>query len=145
MALASVSQVGIAMAYGNPDTGPGCGLGKLAWADLSGKKTSLRKYSWRRRMEPSGVRPSGSARDHPAAPMTEKSWRTIKPSSSWQPRSRIEQGIWHAQGEHLAALAILLGVPIDHRQMFYALAQERYREIIGRGKTSPKRAHQGTG
>lgn len=25
IALASVSQVGIAMAYGNPDTGPGCG------------------------------------------------------------------------------------------------------------------------
>ena len=96
MALASVSQVGIAMAYGNPDTGPGCGLGKLAWADLSGKKISLRKYSWRRRMEPLGVRPSGLVSGHPAAPMMEKSERTIKPSSLWQPRLRIWQGICHA-------------------------------------------------
>ena len=40
-------------------------------------------------------------------------------------------------GEHLAALAILLNVPTDHQQMFYTLAQERYRELIGRGETSP--------
>jgi hypothetical protein len=33
IAFASVGQVGIAMAYGNPVNGPGCGLGKLAWAD----------------------------------------------------------------------------------------------------------------
>lgn len=26
------------MAYGNPDTGPGCGLGKLAWADFKREK-----------------------------------------------------------------------------------------------------------
>ena len=34
IALTSVSQVGIVMAYGNPDNGPGCGLGKLARADF---------------------------------------------------------------------------------------------------------------
>lgn len=41
------------------------------------------------------------------------------------------------QGEHLTALAMLLGVPTDHQQMFYTLVQERYRELIGRGETSP--------
>jgi len=41
------------------------------------------------------------------------------------------------QGEHLTALAILLGVPTNHQQMFFTLAQERYRELISRGKTSP--------
>lgn len=40
-------------------------------------------------------------------------------------------------GAHLAALAMLLGVPTDHQQMFYTLAQQRYRELIGRGETSP--------
>src|SRR5918911_5219550 len=30
-------QAGLAMA-GNPDTGPGCGLGKLAWNDYKGQK-----------------------------------------------------------------------------------------------------------
>ena len=31
--VAVVSQAGLAMAA-NPDTGPGCGLGKIAWADF---------------------------------------------------------------------------------------------------------------
>ncbi|MFI5247412.1 MAG: DUF3015 family protein, partial [Nitrospirales bacterium] len=30
-------QAGLAMAS-NPDTGPGCGLGKLAWGDYKGQK-----------------------------------------------------------------------------------------------------------
>ena len=34
---AVVSQAGLAMAA-NPDTGPGCGLGKLAWADYKNQK-----------------------------------------------------------------------------------------------------------
>jgi hypothetical protein len=41
------------------------------------------------------------------------------------------------QGEHLTALATVLGVPTDHQQMFFALVQERYRELIGRGEASP--------
>ena len=36
-AVAVVSQAGLAMAA-NPDTGPGCGLGKLAWADYKNQK-----------------------------------------------------------------------------------------------------------
>ena len=36
--LVRVSQAGIAMAYGNPDSGPRCGLGKLAWADFKRQK-----------------------------------------------------------------------------------------------------------
>ena len=40
------------------------------------------------------------------------------------------------QGEHLTALATLLGVPAEHQQMFFTLVQERYRELIGHGETS---------
>ena len=40
------------------------------------------------------------------------------------------------QGEHLTALAMLLGVPPDHQEMFFSLAQERYREFTSRGETS---------
>ena len=38
MVLIGLSQVGIAAATGNPDTGPGCGLGKLAWSDFKRQK-----------------------------------------------------------------------------------------------------------
>ena len=34
-------------------------------------------------------------------------------------------------------MAILLGVPTDHQQMFFTLVQDRYRELIDRGETSP--------
>ena len=30
--------IGLAQAAGNPDNGPGCGLGKLAWLDYGGQK-----------------------------------------------------------------------------------------------------------
>ncbi|MBA2485951.1 MAG: orotate phosphoribosyltransferase, partial [Nitrospira sp.] len=36
-AVAMVSQAALVMAA-NPDTGPGCGLGKLAWADYKNQK-----------------------------------------------------------------------------------------------------------
>ncbi|WP_455242034.1 DUF3015 family protein, partial [Petrachloros mirabilis] len=36
--LASLCQVELASAVGNSDTGPGCGLGKLAWSDYGGQK-----------------------------------------------------------------------------------------------------------
>jgi hypothetical protein len=32
---------------------------------------------------------------------------------------------------------MLLGLPPDHQRRFYALAQERYREFMSRGETSP--------
>ena len=41
------------------------------------------------------------------------------------------------QGEHLTALATLLGVPTEQQEMFSTLVQERFRELIGRGETSP--------
>jgi hypothetical protein len=43
----------------------------------------------------------------------------------------------HGQGEYLTALATLLGVPTDQQEMFAMLVQERYRELIDRGETSP--------
>jgi hypothetical protein len=47
------------------------------------------------------------------------------------------ENLARGQGEHLTALATLLGVPTDQQEMFTTLVQERYRELIGRGETSP--------
>ena len=41
------------------------------------------------------------------------------------------------QGKHLTPLAMLLGATTDHQQVLYTLAQERYREFIRLGETSP--------
>ena len=49
----------------------------------------------------------------------------------------LAEDMARGEGEHLTALAVLIGVPTDHQQLFYALAQERYQGLIGRGEASP--------
>jgi hypothetical protein len=49
----------------------------------------------------------------------------------------LAEDMARGHGEHLTALAVLLGVPTDHHQLCYSRAQERYQELIGRGGTSP--------
>ncbi len=49
----------------------------------------------------------------------------------------LAEDMARGQGEHLTALATLLGVPADHQQVFYAPVQQRYREFMSRGETSP--------
>jgi hypothetical protein len=41
------------------------------------------------------------------------------------------------QGEHLASLASLMGVPAEHQAAFFAMTQERYTSLIRAGETSP--------
>ena len=105
---------------------------------LSGKKTLLPKYSWQRRMEPLGVRPSGLVSGHLAAPNDGKVWAEHKPeffvAATFE---NLAGDMARGQGEHLTTLAILLGVPTGHQQIFFTLAQEHYRELIGSGEASP--------
>ena len=49
----------------------------------------------------------------------------------------LAEDMARGQGEHLTALATMLGVPTDQQQMFMSLVQERYRDLISRGETSP--------
>ena len=96
IALASVGQVGIAMAYGNPDNGPGCGLGKLAWADFKRQKDIAPQVLMATTNGTFGSQTFGiSFGTSAAARMMGKSGRNIRPSSSWQPRSKILQRTWH--------------------------------------------------
>ena len=41
------------------------------------------------------------------------------------------------QGEHLASLATLMGVPAEHQAEFFAMTQERYLALIQAGDGSP--------
>ena len=138
MALASVSQMEIAMAYGNPDTGPGCGLGKLAWADFKRQKDIAPQVLMATTNGTFGSQTFGISFGTSGCTNDGKVWADHKTeffvAATFE---NLAGDMARGQGEHLAALAILLGVPTDHQQMFYMLAQERYRELIGRGETSP--------
>jgi len=96
MALAGVSQVGIRMAYGNPDTGSGCGPGKLARSDFKLQKDIALQVMMVTTNGTFGSQTFGISTGLPVARMKEKSGRNKKQSSSCQPRSRIWQEIWRA-------------------------------------------------
>jgi hypothetical protein len=136
--LASVSQMGIAMAYGNPDTGPGCGLGKLAWADFKRQKDIAPQVLMATTNGTFGSQTFGISFGTSGCTNDGKVWAEHKAelfvAATFE---NLAGDMARGQGEHLTALAILLGVPTDRREMFNTLAQARYQELIGRGETSP--------
>ena len=136
--LASVSQVGIAMAYGNPDTGPGCGLGKLLWSDFKRQKDIAPQVLMATTNGTFGSQTFGISTGSSGCTNDGKVWAEHKTeffvAATFE---NLAGDMARGHGEHLTALATLLGVPIDRQQMFSMLVQARYRELISRGETSP--------
>jgi len=138
MVLAGMSQVGIAMAAGNPDTGPGCGLGKLAWSDFKRQKDIAPQVLMATTNGTFGSQTFGISFGTSGCTNDGKVWAEQKTeffvAATFE---NLAGDMARGQGEHLTALAVLLGVPSDHREMFYTLVQERYRNLVDRGETSP--------
>jgi hypothetical protein len=138
IALASMSQTGVAMAYGNPDTGPGCGLGKLAWSDFKRQKDIAPQVMMATTNGTFGSQTFGISTGTSGCTNDGKVWAEQK--SEFFVATTFENlagDMARGRGEHLTALAILLGVPTDRQDIFFTLAQERYRDLIGSGETSP--------
>jgi hypothetical protein len=49
----------------------------------------------------------------------------------------LGQEMARGQGEHLASLATLLGVPEQDHPAFFALVQEKYTSLMESGRTTP--------
>ena len=49
----------------------------------------------------------------------------------------LSQEMAQGQGEHLASLATLMGVPADHQAEFFAMTQEKYTTLVKAGEVSP--------
>jgi hypothetical protein len=49
----------------------------------------------------------------------------------------LSEDMARGQGEHLASLATMMGVPVEHQPAFFSLAQDRYRTLMERGEDSP--------
>jgi hypothetical protein len=49
----------------------------------------------------------------------------------------LSQEMAQGQGEHLASLAALMGVPAEQQPAFFALTQERYAELVQSGDAAP--------
>lgn len=130
-------QAGLALAAGTPDTGPGCGLGKLAFQNYPNAKTkgiqvfmaSLNMTGYNTFAISSGT--SGCTDDGRWWAEEEKTTMFAELNSD-----ALAQEMAQGRGEHLASLATLLGVPQEQHPAFFAMAQERYTVLTSAGERS---------
>ena len=130
-------QPGFVLATPNPDTGPGCGLGKKLWADWKGQKqiapqmfmattNVIGSYSFSIASGTSGCTNDGRIWDSERASL----FIGVNYAS-------LSEDMARGGGEHLASLATMMGVPVEHQPAFFSLAQDRYRTLMERGEDSP--------
>jgi hypothetical protein len=123
-------------AAANPDNGPGCGLGKLAWMDYGGQKQiapqvmmattngTFGSQTFGISSGTSGCTNDGMVMKNKHINMTSRSFESLA--------EEMAQG----RGEHLASLATLLGVPEESQPEFFALVQEQYALLVGPDDTT---------
>jgi hypothetical protein len=137
MAFVAVCHAEIAMGSGNPDTGPGCGLGKKLWEDWKGQKQIAPQifmattnvtgsYSFAITSGTSGCSNDGRIWDSERASL----FIGINYASLTEDMAR-------GGGEHLASLATLMHVPLEHQPEFFAVAQERFPSLVNGGGDDP--------
>ena len=130
-------QGGIALAAGTPDTGPGCGLGKLAFQNYPNAKTKGAQIlmattnAWGGQTFAISTGTSGCTDDG-------KWWAEQKATMFAELNAdALAQEMAQGRGEHLASMATLLGVAQPQHTAFFAMAQERYAVLSGAGDLSP--------
>jgi hypothetical protein len=129
-------QAGFAMAT-NPDTGPGCGLGKILWADHVHQKNIapqvLMATTNGTGMNTIAISSGTSGCTNDGKIMAEHK-ATVFTAANFE---NLSQDMAQGRGEHLASLATLMGVPADHQGEFFAMIQTRYTALIRGGEASP--------
>jgi hypothetical protein len=133
-------QAGLALAAatGNPDTGPGCGLGKLAWQNYPHQKTigvqvleaTTNGTFWSTTF---GISSGTSGCTNDGQFWTEQKVNAFAALNF----DNLAQDMAQGQGEHLASLATLMGIPADQQPAFFAMTQERYAYFVSAGESSP--------
>jgi Protein of unknown function (DUF3015) len=122
----------------HPDTGPGCGLGKLAWSDY-GRQRSIAPQVMMATTNGTfgsqtfGISSGTSGCTNDGTIMGEHKVNVFAAANYESLSQEMAQG----GGEHLASLAELMGVPEQSRPDFFALAQSRYANLVASGDTTP--------
>lgn len=122
----------------NPDTGPGCGLGKLAWADYKKQKNIAPQVLMATTngtfgSTTFGISTGTSGCTNDGQVMGSEKANVFAAINFENLSQEMAQG----HGEHLASLATLMGVPAEHQAEFFAMTQEKYSGLMKAGETSP--------
>ena len=130
-------QAGLALSTPNPDTGPGCGLGKVLWSGYKSQK-NIAPQVMMGTTNITGLHPFAISSGTSGCTNDGRIWTeqkaTMFASINFE---NLSQEMAQGQGEHLASLATLMGVPAEHSAEFFAMTQERYTSLIQAGETSP--------
>ena len=138
MAVAFASFQAAAALAANPDTGPGCGLGKLAWADFKNQKNILPQIFMATTNGTFGSNTFGISSGTSGCTNDGTVWAQEKVNVFAAINfENLAQEMAQGQGEHLTSLATLMGVPAEHQAEFFALTQEKYTTLVKSGETSP--------
>ena len=129
-------QAGLAMAA-NPDTGPGCGLGKLAWSDFKNQKNIAPQVMMATTNGTFGSNTFGISSGTSGCTNDGQVWADQKVTMfALLNFENLTQEMAQGGGENLASLATLMDVPVEQHPAFFALTQERYLALVQAGETS---------
>jgi Protein of unknown function (DUF3015) len=128
------------MALGNPpNNGPGCGLGKLAWADSSQKESIGGQVMMATTNGTFGSQTFGISSGTSGCTNDGKIFASEKVNVFAAVNfENLSQEMAQGQGEHLTSLATLMGIPVAQQPAFFAMTQEKYTSLVQAGETSPK-------
>ena len=131
-------QGGFAMAAGNPDTGPGCGLGKLAWQNYPHQKVIGIQTMEATTNGLMGNQTFGITSGTSGCTNDGKFWAEHKVNAFAALNfENLAQDMAQGHGEHIASLATLMGIPADQQPAFFAMMQEKYESLVTAGEASP--------
>ncbi len=136
MLMVSV-QADAVLGAGTTDTGPGCGLGKLLWSSSKHPKNiAPQVMMWTTNgigMASFAISTGTSGCTNDGIIMAQYKV-TVFAAINFD---NLSQEMAQGQGEHLASLATLMGVPAEHQAEFFALTQAKYSSLIQSGETTP--------
>ena len=132
-------QVSVSLADGISDNGPGCGLGKELWKNESNTDTIGKHLLISTTNNPffvplqAGAISSGTWGCKNNGKLMAEQKVTMFAKVNFE---NLSQEMAQGQGEHLASLATLMGVPVERHAEFFAMTQERYTSLVKAGEAS---------
>lgn len=110
------------MLAANPDNGPGCGLGKLAWSDYKHQKNIAPQVMMATTNGTFGSQTFGISFGTSGC-TNDGQMKAVRKSDMFVASTfeSLSEDMARGQGEHLGSLATMMGVPVDHQSTFFSL------------------------
>ena len=121
----------------NPDNGPGCGLGKLAWAEYKHPKNIAPQVMMATTNATFGSQTFGIS--FGTSGCTNDGKVMVEHQTDMFVAGALESlsvDMARGGGEHLTALATLMGIPAEQHPVFFAMTQQQYQVLVGAGEVS---------